>query len=308
MSHHPVLVASKSFGYGAPLEKLNSLFSAYSLKPTFEPFESALAHIDEFEGIIIGTSKVTREVLFDARNLKAVVKYGVGIDNIDTEAARELNVKVFNLPGINSESVAEMALSLMFAAGRKVAMGDRSLRAGKWEGLIGNSLTGKTLGIIGTGSIGCSLARMVAGLNMTVIGYDIVENEDFPRAGGSYVPLEELLASADYISLHLSLNPKTQHFIDREKMALMKSSAILINTSRGKVVDERALIEALNHGKLAGAGLDVFEEEPPTCPELLAAENAVITPHIAAYTHETLRRMDEACVSTMSRALLGALS
>jgi D-3-phosphoglycerate dehydrogenase len=299
----PVLVASKSFGYGAHPDQLNELFRAYSLDPIFFPLEDSLDRIDQFEGIIIGTAKVDRALLSQSRRLRAIVKYGVGIDNVDTTAAKELGIQVRNLPGINAPAVAELAFGLMLAVARKVALGDRLIRSGKWEGLIGSSVCGKTLGIIGAGAIGCSLAKFVTGMDMTVIGYDLFQNPDFVSAGGKFVELDELLVSADFISLHLTLNAQTLHFIDREKLARMKPGAILINTSRGKIVDEAALVEALQNGPLAGAALDVFETEPPSCQPLLVMENVVLTPHIGAYTQETLRRMDETCVATLCEAL-----
>lgn len=298
-----VLVASKSFGTGASRESLLQLFRKYNLSPVFSPLEQHGEDLDEFDGIIIGTSKITRELLIGSKRLRAIIKYGVGIDNIDVEAAKEKGIKVLNLPGINAQAVAELALGLMFAVSRKIAWGDRSVRSGKWEGLIGASLVGKTLGIIGTGAIGCNLVNLASGLQMQVLGYDIAQNPAFLEAGGHYVDLETLLATSDFISLHLTLNSKTIHFMDQEKISKMKKGAILVNTSRGKVVDEQALTEALHAGHLGGAALDVFESEPPTSLDLITMDQVVSTPHIGAYTDETLRSMDETCVSSLSNAL-----
>lgn len=303
MEDKRVLVASKSFGYGASRESLHELFRKYSLTPIFSPLENNLDHINDFDGIIIGTSKVTRELLARAHCLRAIIKYGVGIDNIDVAAAKEHGIQVLNLPGINAQAVAELALGLMFAVSRKVVWGDRSIRSGKWEGLIGSSVAGKTLGVIGTGAIGCNLVRLASGLQMTVLGFDIAQNPTFIEIGGQYVDLGVLLSSADFVSLHLTLNPQTMHFIDQEKLSQMKAGAFLINTSRGKVVDEYALVEALRNGLIGGAALDVFENEPPTSTDLIEMENVVSTPHIGAYTDETLRSMDKTCVSILSSAL-----
>jgi phosphoglycerate dehydrogenase-like enzyme len=298
-----VIVASKSFGYGADKAQISDLFNKYGLEPVFAPLKKAGGDLARAHGIIVGTEKITCSTFDGAPKLKAVVKYGVGIDNIDIRAAREHGVQVLNLPGINSITVAEMALGLMLAVSRRIAAGDRSVRAGKWEGLIGTDVVGKNLGIVGTGAVGCALAKMVSGLGMTVLGYDPVENQDFSSAGGRYVVLDCLLDSSDFISLHLPLNDTTVHFIDGKKLAQMKKGAILINTSRGRLVDESALLVALSNGRLAGASLDVFEQEPPARKELLSLENAVFTPHIAAYTEETLRRMDHACLATLKSAL-----
>ena len=298
-----ILVASKSFGYGASRESLHELFRKYSLSPIFSPLEQCADQIGDFDGIIIGTAKVTRELLAQAKRLRVMIKYGVGIDNIDVQAAKELGIVVLNLPGINAQAVAELALGLMLAVARKVAWGDRLVRSGKWDGLIGSSVAGKTLGILGTGSIGCHLVRLASGLQLNVLGFDIQQNPAFIEAGGQYVSLESLLSMADFISIHLTLNSHTLHFMDRHKFSQMKPGAFLINTSRGKVVDEQALLDALRSGHLGGAALDVFESEPPASTGLTEMDNVVSTPHIGAYTDETLRLMDETCISTLRDAL-----
>jgi D-3-phosphoglycerate dehydrogenase len=302
---YPVLVSSRTFGYGAKADQLNQLFRHYSLSPTFLPLEKAVDRLDEFEGMIIGTVKLTRPMLTQAKRLRAIVKYGVGLDNIDLDAAKELGIQVANLPGVNAQAVAELALGLMFCLARKIAWVDHSLRSGKWEGLIGSNVSGKTLGIVGTGSIGCALAHMVSGLEMTILGYDISPSPKFTAAGGQYVDLDELLSRSDFVSLHLTLTSQTAHFMDQDRLNRMKPGAFLINTSRGGLVIEAALKEALLTGHLGGAGLDVFETEPPSLGELAKLDQTVFTPHIGAYTNETLRKMDEVCVATLSEALQG---
>lgn len=304
MRYPRVLVASKSFGHGARPEALEALFRTYSLTPLFSSLEQSARHLDTFEGMIIGTSKITRELLACTPRLRAVAKYGVGIDNIDVDAARELGIQVLNMPGINAQAVAELTFGLILATARQIPAGDRSIRAGKWVGGIGRSVAGSTLGIIGTGAIGCTLQQMVQGFTMNVLGYDIVQNPAFIAAGGKYVELEMLLSTSDFITVHLTLNAQTLHFIDRQKLSLVKPNAILINTSRGKVVDEQALFEALQSNRLGGAGLDVFESEPPASRALVELDNVVSTPHVGAYTEETLHHMDETCVSILSAALL----
>jgi len=303
MTYNRVLVTSRTFGKGLQKEQLYTLFHSHSLEPTFLSPEGIAEKISEFDGLIIGSSKVTRSLLANARRLKVIIKYGVGIDNIDINAAHEFGVKVLNLPGINSQAVAELALGMMFVVARKITEGERAIRNGSYGGIIGTSVVGKTLGIIGTGSIGCALARMVSGLDMTILGYDIKNDSSFITSGGKYVSLDYLLQSADFVSLHLPLTKQTVHFIDREKLKCMKKGAFLINTSRGGIVDEQALMEELSAGQLAGAALDVFASEPQTLKELFNMENVVVTPHIGAYTNETLRRMDETCISALSDAL-----
>jgi phosphoglycerate dehydrogenase-like enzyme len=300
---YSVLVSSTSFGYGAQTDELDALFQEYSLSPTYLPLSKAAYILDTFDGLIIGTSKLTRELLLKARRLRVIAKYGVGIDNIDINAVKELGIQVRNLPGVNAQSVAELALGLMLSLARKITSGDRSLRAGSWERSIGSSVCGKTLGIVGTGAIGTSLAKMVSGLEMNILGYDIFPSADFTSAGGKYVDLETLLARSDFVSLHLTLTPETANFINQDRLRCMKAGAFLINTSRGGVVDEAAVKEALQSGHLGGVGLDVYASEPPDLSEFGALEQTIFTPHIGAYTKDTLRKMDRACVAALSEAL-----
>jgi D-3-phosphoglycerate dehydrogenase len=273
------------------------------LSAQFSFLKEASARLGEFEGLILGTEKFTRPHFEKSKRLRVICKYGVGTDNINMNAAEEYAVKVLNLPGINCAAVAEMALGLMFCAARRIAEGDRLLRKGTWKQLLGFPLKGKTLGMIGTGAIGMTLVRMVAGLEMKILAYDILQSEELLNIGGEYASLNDLLRKSDFITLHLPSNDKTFHLLSENEFNLMKNRAILINTSRGPIVDEKALYHALKAKKIAGAGLDVFEKEPPFESEILQLDNVVCTPHISAYTHETLRCMDEESVKAVSRAL-----
>ncbi len=302
-----ILVSSKSFGCGQAREKLEELFAKHLCTPHFKTLEQAWEQLEEFEGIIIGTDKITGDFFRKAKNIKVIAKYGAGIDNIDQPAAREHNVAVVNLPGINCDSVAEMALGLMLALARRIVEGDRRIRTGQWPQLIGVSVHEATLGLVGTGAIGLSLARMASALNMKVIAFDLYENEEFLHLGSRYVGFDELLKQSKFISLHVPLTEKTFHLIGEKELKMMNSQAMLVNTSRGAVVDEKALYQALTQNQIAGAALDVFEIEPPFESQLLALENVVCTPHIAAYTHETLRRMDAACVAALAESLQNPL-
>jgi D-3-phosphoglycerate dehydrogenase len=305
---HKILIASKSFGYGTGREDLIADIRARGMSPSFLALKDATGSLDDFEGMVIGTEKVDREVFARAVKLRAVVKYGVGLDNVDRDAARERGVEVLNLPGINSEAVAEMALSLMMAAARRVAEGDRIVRTGCWQGLIGRGVVRRTLGILGTGSIGCCLARMVSGLQMRVLGFDARRSDEFTAAGGTYAELDALLGESDFISVHLPLSEHTFHLIDSDRLSRMKPTAFLINTARGPVVDEAALRDALAGGRLAGAALDVFEHEPDPVEGLTQLNNVVLTPHVGAYEEGTLRRMDIACLDALQAALRGVPS
>jgi phosphoglycerate dehydrogenase-like enzyme len=300
---HRVLVASHSFGRGAPRKALEELLRQHGLNPVFSSIEQAGESIGECEGIIIGTEQAGAALFDRSKALKAIIKYGVGIDNIDARAAEQRGIKVLSLPEINSATVAEMALSLMLACARKIVEGNRALRNKNTDRPVGVPVRGKTLGLLGTGAIGMALVRMVSGLEMNVLAHDIKPNPELVNLGGRYLPLEKLLEDSDFLSIHLPLNEQTFHSIGSQELSLMKPGAILINTSRGGVVDEEALYVALVEKKIGGAALDVFETKPPWKSKILSLKNVVCTPHIAAYTDETLRRMDAACMATLSRAL-----
>lgn len=301
-----VLVLSRTFGFGTDKSQLLQLFEDHGLRPRFLPQEEAEPIIDRFEGIILGTNKFTKALFQKATHLKALCKYGVGTDNIDREAAEACGVEVLSLPGINRVAVAEMALGLIFCTARRIGEADRSLKSGQWGQFLGSQIYGQTLGLVGSGSIGLTLARMVSGLEMNVLAYDVYPNEAFTQMGGRYVSLDELLHESDFVSVHVPSTPETRHFIGAPELRKMKSNAILINTSRGAVVDEKALYEALKNGEIAGAGLDVYETEPPVEAEIVRLDNVVSTTHISAYSRQTLRKMDEEAVVKLSRALYGS--
>jgi phosphoglycerate dehydrogenase-like enzyme len=298
-----VLIASKSIGNGIGYEKLTSMFRENGMEPIYKKLQDSGGLLGDLDGMVVGIEEVKGEVFSKAKNLKAVMKFGVGIDNIDTEAAKRYNIKVLNMPGINSDAVAEMAFALMLAVTRRIAECSRKVRAGEWPRLISLSPQGKTLGIVGTGSIGKRLAHMVSGLDMRIIGYDLFPNGEFTEMGGVYTGLEELIKTSDYISLHVPMSRETFHMIGEKELSMMKQTAILINTARGQIIDEKALYEALIKERITGAGLDVLEIEPPEGNPLLKLDNVVCTSHIAAYTRETLTRMDVTCVQKMGEAL-----
>ncbi|KYH38856.1 MAG: D-3-phosphoglycerate dehydrogenase [Candidatus Hecatellales archaeon B24] len=247
--------------------------------------------VKECEALLVrGKTKVTREILEASPNLKLVVRAGVGLDNVDLKAAGELGVKVENTPEAVSFAVAELTVALMLAVARRLPEADRMVKGGGWskEKFVGLGLRGKTLGIIGLGRIGCLVARTCRAMDMRVIFYDIVDRSEYAQRYGCepVVSLEKLLSEADIVSVHVPLTPETRHMIGEREIALMKPGAILINTSRGAIVDEQALVEALKTGRLGGAGLDVYEEEPPRNMKLLSLPNVVCTPHIGAQTSE----------------------
>jgi phosphoglycerate dehydrogenase-like enzyme len=302
---HKILVTWKYFGFGDKKENIDKLFNQYGCIPEFLSLDEAVPRLDEFEGIIVGTDKITSEVLDKSPNLKVIVKYGVGTDNINIEAAKERGIKVFNLPGINCDAVAELILGLIIALARKIVFSDKRFRKGLWEPQLGVATQGKILGIIGTGAIGLSLTEMVSGLKMRVIGHDISPNNRFVELGGEYVERDEVFQLADFISVNIPLTKDTFHSIGTREFKLMKKSAFIINTSRGAIIDEKALYQSLVNNEISGAAVDVYETEPPSDTPLKELENVITTPHIAAFTYEAFRRMDEESVTKLCTVLNG---
>ncbi len=254
-----------------------------------EELESVIGGYDVL--LVRGRTKVTAKVIErGVPVLKVVGRAGVGLDNVDLEAAARHGVKVLNTPESTTESVAELVVGLMIAVARKIAWCDRQVRSGKWpkSEAMGVELAGKTLGVVGYGRIGRRVAEIAYAMGMKVVAYDVIPipEEILAKAGARLTSLEEVLQTADVITLHVPLTPETRHLIDASKLEMMKPTAILINASRGEVIDEEALYNALKDGRIAGAGLDVFEKEPPTGSKLLTLDNVVLTPHIGAQTRE----------------------
>ncbi len=264
---------------------------------SLEP-EYLLNNVSEVQGIIIrANGKVDRGLMEASPNLKVIARHGTGVEAIDLYAAQELGIKVVNTPEANVESVAEQCLGMMIILAKRILQADRDLRNGDWDSryrLTGVELLGKTLGVVGIGRIGYRVAELChRGLHMPVLYYDIVSNPEAEQGLGAVrVELEQLLETSDFVSIHLPLVPATREIINAQALNRMKSSAFLINSSRGAVVDQAALILALQHGTIAGAGLDVYASEPlPANNPLLQLENVVVTPHMAAHTEEALLRM-----------------
>lgn len=250
---------------------------------------------EDVVGIIVGVDPIPAAVLEQCKHLIAVSKYGVGMDNIDLKRAAELGIKVNNAVGTNNISVAEHAIALMFTIGRNIPPAVSSVKSGGWGRVIGVELTGKKLGLVGGGQIGKEVAKRAVGLGMTVSIYDpYFKDTAFLGQYGIQLinSLETLLIESDFVSLHLPATEQTKGMINSETLKLMKPTAYLINTSRGELVDEAALYEALSNEKLAGAAQDVFSSEPPAKGnELVSLDNFILTPHIGAFTHEAVERM-----------------
>lgn len=259
--------------------------------------------------------KVDRELLDSAPRLRVVGTISVGVDHIDTYYATSKGVYVVHTPGVLTETTADFAWALLMAVARRVVEADRMIRRGGWKipwaptMMLGYDVHGKTLGIVGLGRIGSAVARRAKGFNMKVLYYDIVRREDLEEKFGiEFVELDELLKRSDFVSIHTPLTPQTRGLIGERELRLMKPTAILINTARGPVVDEKALIKALKEGWIAAAGLDVFEKEPlPPDSPLIELENVVLTPHIASASHETRGKMAEYAAEGIVKVLRGEM-
>jgi D-3-phosphoglycerate dehydrogenase len=228
-----------------------------------------------------------------ADRLKIIVKHGAGIDNIDVAECTRRGIVVANVPGANAEAVADMSFALMLAVARRVPLGDRTTKAGQWINTYGVDVHGATLGLLGMGRIGKAAALRGRGFEMRVLAYDPYFDEEFAAAHGveRAASLEQVMKEADFVSVHMPLNERTQGIIDAEKIALMKPTAIIVNTARGAIIDEEALAAALEEGRIFGAGLDVYAAEPPTDSRLLRCERAVTMPHNSSNTTGALLGM-----------------
>lgn len=280
------------------------------------PRPDLLRRVRDCEGLLcLLTDRVDGELLAAAPRLRAVSTFSVGYDHIDLKACASRGVRVTNTPGVLTETVADFAWALLLAAARRVVEGDHWIRRGRYHGwdpmlLLGVDVHGKTLGLVGFGRIGQAVARRARGFSMKVLYHDVhPASQDVERECGALrVPLAELLASSDFVSVHAALDSGSRHLIGERELAGMKPGAFLINTSRGAVVDEKALVRALEGGRLGGAALDVFEREPLLEPGLRQRPNALLQPHLASATGETRTRMAEMAADGLLDSLAGRRS
>ena len=274
--------------------KLNEILEKNGLQITYEPEitpDQIAEKIGNYEVVVVRSrTKITKDLIQRADKCKIIARVGVGLDNIDQEAAKEKNIRVINAVEGAMNAVAELVVGLMLSLAREIPRADREVRNGNWikKELMGTELRGKYLGIVGLGNIGKRLGRLAKSFNMNIIGFDVMPiDEEFSKEVGLMkADLGTLLASADYVSLHVPLLDSTKHMINAEKITTMKSTARIINTSRGGVIDEDALYDALKNGNLGGAALDVFEIEPATSNKLRELPNFISTPHMGAQTKE----------------------
>jgi D-3-phosphoglycerate dehydrogenase len=306
-----LLVTPTSFGKNDPALKreLEQLAGEVIYNPTGKPLASAeLARLlPGVDGYIAGLDCVDRAALAAADRLKVIARYGVGVDAVDLLAAQEKGIVVTNTPGANSVSVAELALGLMLAAARQIPGAADAVRQGKWPRPSGVSLEGKTIGILGLGAIGKQLARRLAGFDCVLLAYDPCADASFAAQHGvELVSMDEVLQRSDVVSLHLPVLPETRGLVNTRFLEKLKPGAVLINTARGELVDEAALLEALQSGRLKGAGLDTLIAEPPDPGHpLLALPQVIVTPHLGSQTDGATKNMGRLAMQDCLAVLRG---
>jgi D-3-phosphoglycerate dehydrogenase len=305
-----VLISTSTFGEfdSGPLEKLKAsgfdvLVNPYGRR--LQPGES-IELMRGVHGLIAGTESLNDQILRKANGLKVISRCGVGLDNVDLETARELGIEVISTPFAPVEAVAELALGLMIALARHVVEADRMVRRAAWKPVMGSLLEGKTLGIVGLGRVGKRLVELVQPLRMSILAYELSPDVAFlTRHSVRLAPLNQLLSQSDVISLHVPLTRATQYLIGRQTLSMMKPTALLINTCRGEVVDESALLEALELSRIGGAALDVYCHEPYQGP-LAGNDKLILTAHMGSYAKEARVQMETEAVDNLMRVLIPA--
>jgi D-3-phosphoglycerate dehydrogenase len=306
-----VLSTSPTFGHYAlePVDYLKSHGCTIELTPQTKKLseEDIIQKVKDLDAMIVGIEKITDKVIAAAQKVKIIAKHGAGVDNIDMKAASSKGIVVTSAPGANSDAVADLTIALFLAVARKIPFADRSVREGTWPRIAGVQLSGKVLGIIGLGQIGKKVAKRALGFDMKILAYDVVKDEAFAVKNGiTYTTMEEIFPQCDYISLHIPLTPSTQHLIGEKELKMMKKDTVLVNISRGNIVDEEALYQALKEGIIRGAALDVFAQEPALkANPLLTLDNFIATPHMGGYTVEALRDTGMICVRDIVSMLEG---
>ncbi|WP_427112285.1 phosphoglycerate dehydrogenase [Megasphaera sueciensis] len=260
------------------------------------------------DALIVGNDKITADIINRCPNVKIIAKHGIGVDAIDIKYANSKGIYVTNAPGSNATEVADLAVAYMINLARGIVISNRDTKAGKWnKPKAPMCMNGKTVGIVGTGHIGCQVASRLRGFNMNLLGYDIFENAEAKSFGVKYVPLDELLLTADYITLHLPLLEETQHLLNEERIAHLKHGVVIVNTARCQLVDYTALETALKSGLVRGYAADVFEHEPPEHLPLYDLDNVIVTAHIGGTTKESNLRMGNMAVDNVIAALTGKI-
>ena len=306
MAKFTVLVETRPFSAfnPAPMNKLkNSGMRIIDLRGSGMEDDNFIKALKVADALLCGNDLYVNKDLFElAPKIKVVAKLGAGLDTVDIEAASRRGAIVFHTPGANNQAVADHTFALILSLARKIPYCDQSMREKRWEHtkIIGVEIWQKTLGIIGLGAIGRCVALRANGFQMKVVAHDPYWPEEFAdQQGIEQLPLDELLRVADIVTIHAPLTPENKGLINARAFKLMKSTALLINTARGAIVAESDLYQALKNGEIGGAGLDVFEQEPPTASALLELDNVVLSPHTATFTHDALHNMSMGIVDQL---------
>jgi len=297
-----VICTSPSFAkYDAkPIEMLRQADLELISLPADAPVSALEPHLTDTVAMIVAFTEVDAALLAKAPNLKIVCKHGVGVDNIDLNATKEKGIFVTNVPDANKHAVADFAFSLILCSARQLSSAINETRAGKWPRIFATDVYGKTIGIVGLGNIGKQVALRARGFNMRVLAHDDWQDPEFAAANNiEYVSLDTLTQESDFITLHTPLTPQTRNLFDADRLAKMKKSAFLVNVSRGGVVNEDALLTALQNQIIAGAAADVFEAEPCDEHPLFSLNNFLPTSHIAGYTDGAISGISERCVNNI---------
>lgn len=299
-----VLSTSSSFGYYVqePVEFLKNHGFEIELLPQEQKTdeESVLQKITDIDAWIVGFEKISSRLILAAPGLKIITRHGSGVDNIDIDAATFKKIYVTNAPGANSEAVADLTFGLILSLARKIPIANETIKKGEWKRIDGVEVGGKCLGIVGMGHIGKAVARRARGFGMRILAFDITRDSDFAKQFDvEYVSLEALLLQSDYVTIHIPLSSETRGIIGYKQLNMMKKTAYLVNTSRGDVIDEKALYSCLKENRIKGTALDVFSVEPPYGNPLLSLEKVVATPHIGADTIETFLRLGMICAENI---------
>ena len=301
-----VLVTPTSFSSAAQLAPKDKLLD-YADKIVYNPHSHPLTEdeliplLEGCEGYLAGLDFITEKVLSTAKGLRVISRYGIGCDRVDLNAAKRHGILVTNTPGANSDAVADLTLGFMLAVARAIPMLDRATKQGEWKRRTGVELGGKTLGLLGFGMIGKLVARRAAGFGMKILTYDpYIDEAHAKESGASLKPFNDVIAESNFLSLHLPLADSTKNIINEETIGKMRPGAVVINTSRGGLIDEAALFRALESGHLSGAALDVYEQEPPdTKLPLYQLPNVITTPHTGAHTEEATLNMAAMAVDNL---------
>lgn len=304
-----ILITSRSFGQinAEPMKILTDAGYDVTLYRDSFDMEEFAGRIPDYDVLIIGGHKFPAEVMAKCPKLKLICKHGAGLDNIDLPTAKRMGIIVTNTPGTNSNAVADLCFGMILDCARKISMAERDVRQGNWHTVIGHDVYAKTLGIMGFGAIGKNVARRAAGFSMKVLVFDPFVTE-LPDEFKGYATLcknkDDVIRNCDYLSMHLPLTDETRNIISKKQMMEMKKGAVIINTSRGGIVNEEDLYDALSSGQLAAAAMDVSVKEPmPKDHPLLSLEQVVVTPHIGMYSEEALHAVSMICAENASAFL-----